>query len=326
MPISETLNLDFLDEQYRAWEKDPTAVSQEWQLFFEGFALAQKEPTGECFEDNAWRQSRVDQLIARYRELGHLLACLDPLSPCPTSHPLLALEAFGLSNDDLNETFHAPGLAPDEKLPLKAIIAHLKETYCQGIGVEYQHLQDPDEKGWLQERMEPNRNQPVLEPTDRRRILEKLGAAANFELFLNKKYVGVTRFSLEGGDALIPMLDDLVDHLAESGAKEIILGMAHRGRLNVLTNILQKPFEDIFAEFESCYDPDNLVGDGDVKYHNGFLANTKTAGGHDLRIFLVDNPSHLEAVNPVVEGIARARQDQMDQDRRKKSGTRFAPR
>jgi len=318
MPISETLNLDFLDEQYRSWEKDPATVSSQWRLFFEGFTLAPKAPSGEWLTDNARRQSRVDQLIARYRELGHLLACLDPLSPCPTSHPLLDIKAFSLSNDDLEASFHAPGLGPEEKPPLKTIIAHLKETYCQGIGVEYQHLQDPDEKRWLQQRMEPNRNRPQLTPANRRRILEKLGAAANFEQFLNKKYVGVTRFSLEGGDALIPMLDELMDQLAQAGAREVILGMAHRGRLNVLTNILQKSFEDIFAEFESCYDPDHLVGDGDVKYHSGYLANTITAGGKALRIFLADNPSHLEAIDPVVEGIARARQDQDNGDAEKK--------
>jgi len=171
------------------------------------------------------------------------------------------------------------------------------------------HLQDPSERRWLLNRMEPVRNRPRLEPDARRRILNCLIGASLFEQFLNKKYIGVTRFSLEGGEALIAALDFLTRHAVESGVKEIILGMAHRGRLNVQANILQRPYEDILSEFESCYNPEELVGAGDVKYHNGYLADLDTAGKHRLRIFLMNNPSHLEAVNPVVEGFSRARQD-----------------
>jgi 2-oxoglutarate dehydrogenase E1 component len=255
------------------------------------------------------RQSRVESLIYRYRDLGHLLACLDPLAACPTEHPLLALEAFNLTPQDLDREFFTRRFAASGKAPLKKIVLALKETYCHSIGVEFMHLQDPTERRWLLNRMEPVRNRVGLEPDAKQRILKSLVRAALFEQFLNKKYIGVTRFSLEGGEALIAALDFLIEHVAGSGGKEIILGMAHRGRLNVQANILQRPYEDILSEFESCYNPEELIGAGDVKYHNGYLADLKTANNQPLRIFLMNNPSHLEAVNPVVEGFSRARQD-----------------
>ena len=171
------------------------------------------------------------------------------------------------------------------------------------------HLQDPSERRWLLNRMEPVRNRMSLDPDARQHILTCLVKAALFEQFLNKKYIGVTRFSLEGGEALVAALDFLIEHVAGSGGKEVILGMAHRGRLNVQANILQRSYEDILSEFEHCYNPEELVGAGDVKYHNGYLADLTTAGNQQLRIYLMNNPSHLEAVNPVVEGFSRARQD-----------------
>ena len=300
MSISESLNLDFLETQYNAWRKDPQSVSESWRFFFQGFALAETSTESmvcSVDETQALAQSRVDQLIHRYRDVGHLLACLDPLTACPTSHPLLDLESVGLSATDLDKSFYTTGLGGAESATLRDIVGRLKQTYCHSIGVEYMHMQDPDERRWLQERMEKNGNQPELDRADQVRILNKLSEATLFEQFLNKKYVGVTRFSLEGGDALIPMLDTLFSRAADRGAREVVLGMAHRGRLNVLANILKKPLEEIFAEFETCYDADQLVGDGDVKYHNGYLADTQTAAGQELRIFLVNNPSHLEAVN-----------------------------
>lgn len=318
MSISESLNLDFLETQYTAWRKDPQSVSESWRFFLQGFALAETSTESmvcSVDETQAQSQSRVDQLIHRYRDVGHLLACLDPLTACPTSHPLLDLESVGLSAADLDKSFYTTGLGGAESATLRDIVGRLKQTYCHSIGVEYMHMQDPDERRWLQERMEKNGNQPELDRADQVRILNKLSEATLFEQFLNKKYVGVTRFSLEGGDALIPMLDTLFSRAADRGAREVVLGMAHRGRLNVLANILKKPLEEIFAEFETCYDADQLVGDGDVKYHNGYLADTQTATGQELRIFLVNNPSHLEAVNGVVEGLARARQEVIGEER-----------
>ncbi|MDZ7579180.1 MAG: 2-oxoglutarate dehydrogenase E1 component [Deltaproteobacteria bacterium] len=315
MEALETFNAGYIDEQYRRWKTEPGSVSRDWQAFFKGFEIAgDRAPALAAAPDRELviKQSRVEALKYRYRDLGHLLACMDPLSACPTEHPLLSLEAFGLSADDLGRQFFTRRFARDETAPLKEIINRLRETYCRSIGVEYMHLQDPQERRWLQERMEPVLNRPQLEGAEKVHILEKLIQSAAFEQFLNKKYVGVTRFSLEGGDAVIPLLDTLAERLVDHGSREIILGMAHRGRLNVQAHILKKPYADIFAEFESCYDPDDLVGAGDVKYHNGFLADILTARGRELRIFLVNNPSHLEAVDPVVEGFARARQDMLD--------------
>jgi len=259
-------------------------------------------------------QARVATLIYRYRDLGHLLACMDPLTPCPTDHPFLNLNAFNLSHEDLGKTFYTPQLSDISSATLGDIIKYLRETYCRSIGVEYMHLQDPEERRWLQKRMEPNRNRPDLNHDGRTRIVKMLLESALFEQFLNKKYVGITRFSLEGGDVIIPLLSMLVDHTAVNGCKEIILGTAHRGRLNIQTNILKRPYEEIFEEFESCYDPEQLLGAGDVKYHGGYIAEIKTTKGRSMRIFMANNPSHLEAVDPVVEGITRARQDMPEQN------------
>ena len=317
MNLSETLSKDYIDSQYEQWKADPNSVSRDWRFFFEGFEIGHgmdRETDAVYDEKQVLKQSRVDALIRRYREIGHLLACLDPLTACPTDHPLLNLSALDLTQEDLDAKFYAKGLIENHRASLKDIINTLKEIYCRSIGVEFMHLQDPDERKWLQDRMEPVRNKPDLKPDDKIRIMEKLYQATLFEQFLNKKYLGQTRFSLEGAEAVVPMLDVLADKAASQGCREIILGMAHRGRLNIQTNILNKSFEEIFTEFESCYDPDEVFGAGDVKYHNGYLADIKTRRGEPLRFFLVNNPSHLESVNPVVQGFVRARQDILGDD------------
>jgi 2-oxoglutarate dehydrogenase E1 component len=317
MDTIETLNLDYLDAQYERWKNDPASVSRDWQAFFKGFDIAGRggrAAEGAVDFDQVLKQSRVEALKYRYRDLGHLLSCMDPLTACPTSHPLLDIEHFGLSLEDFDREFYTRRFSRDSRAPLKQIVQHLKETYCRSVGIEYMHLQDPDERKWLQDRMEPVRNRPELEAGQQTRIFELLARSALFEQFLNKKFVGVTRFSLEGGDAIVPMLDALVQRVAGAGVEEIILGMAHRGRLNIQAHILGKPYEEIFAEFENCYDPGDLVGSGDVKYHNGYLADVKIDADQRLRIYLVNNPSHLEAVDPVVEGFARARQEILGDD------------
>lgn len=318
MKLPQALNFEFIDAQYRRWKTDPDDLPGDWRFFFEGFelGLAGTTPVTSGDSRQAFKQARVEELIYRFRDLGHLLACMDPLSACPVDHPLLSLEAFSLSAEDLPEEFFTPQLAGHEKAPLANILQILKGTYCRDIGVEYMHLQDPAERCWLRERMEPVLNQPALPGPTRIKILNLLTASALFESYLNRKYTGVTRFSLEGGDAVIPLLDAIIQKSAQGGVGEIILGMAHRGRLNVQANVLKRPYEQIFAEFESCYDPENLMGSGDVKYHNGYMTTVKTDGGDDVLIYLVNNPSHLEAVNPVVEGIARARQDLIDENSR----------
>jgi 2-oxoglutarate dehydrogenase E1 component len=320
MTISDTFNADYIDEQFKEWKKNPESVSADWRYFFKGFEWASHdglEVEDLTSKDHAMLQVNVESLIYRYRDIGHLLSCLDPLIACPADHPFLNLSAFNLSETDLVRNFYCSAFFGKETAALKEIIKDLKETYCRSIGVEFMHLQDPEERKWLLERMEPIRNKPSFEKNTKLRILRKLYEAALFEQFLNKKYPGQTRFSAEGADSIIPMLDSLIIQMAEQGYDEIILGMAHRGRLNVQTNVLNKTYEDIFQEFEQCYDPDSLMGSGDVKYHNGYMADINI-NDRNLRVLLVNNPSHLESVNPVVEGIVRARQFMLDDGNKKR--------
>ena len=312
MDLTATWNAEYIDAQYKRWKAAPDELSQDWRFFFEGFELAASDKTAaeKAFDnDRLEGQAAVQALIYRYRDLGHLLACLDPLAACPIDHPLLNLAAFNLTPADLDFEFVAPRFSKSGRAPLQNIVQALKKTYAHSIGVEFMHLQDPDERNWLIDRMETGLNQPNFETPVKRRILDNLFQAALFEQFINKKYLAVTRFSLEGGDAIIPALNGLVEHVTHKGCREIILGMAHRGRLNVQAHILKRPYEEIFSEFESCYDPDDLTGAGDVKYHNGYLTDIEITQSSSLRIFLMNNPSHLESVDPVVEGFVRARQD-----------------
>ena len=312
MATTDMWNAPFIEAQYKKWKQDPEAVPRDWQFFFKGFDIGNQGAAAEDTAgspDAALQQSRVESLIYRYRDLGHLMACMDPLSACPTDHPLLNLDAFSLSLDQLDTFFFTRRFSESGRIRLRDILSHLKETYCRSIGVEYMHLQDPDEKRWLQDRMEPVRNRPDLADKEKIRVLEKLIRTGVFERFLNSKYPGQTRFSVEGAEVIVPMLDALFSRVAEDGCTEVIMGMTHRGRLSVQTQVLQRPYEDIFKAFESCYDPADLIGAGDVKYHNGYLADIETAGGKPLRVCLLDNPSHLESVDPVVEGFARARQE-----------------
>jgi len=312
MDLPEAWNMQYIDAQYRFWKTDPASVSRDWQFFFQGFETAGKNAAASgsfSGEDPALRQSRVERLIHRYRDIGHLAACLDPLASCSFSNPLLDLKAFDLIESDLDHAVFAQHSSDTGKVPLRRIIEALQETYCRNIGVEYMHMQDPEERRWIQEKIEPTRNRPDLDRSSKLRVLNKICRAVLFERFLNKKYKAQTRFSLEGAEAVIAMMDTLLLRASELGCREIILGMAHRGRLNVQANVLQKPYTEIFGEFETCYDPNSLVGSGDVKYHNGYLGDLEVAEDRQIRVFLVDNPSHLESVDPVVEGFARARQD-----------------
>jgi 2-oxoglutarate dehydrogenase E1 component len=321
MTISDTFNADYIDEQFKKWKNNPKSVSTDWGYFFKGFEWASqdgiKADEGIVSKDHAMLQANVESLIYRYRDIGHLLACLDPLVACPMDHPFLDLSAFNLSEKDLDREFYCSAFFDTETATLKDIISALRETYCRSIGAEFMHLQDPEEREWLLERMEPIRNKPSFENDIKLRILQKLYEAALFEQFLNRKYPGQTRFSVEGADSIIPMLDSLLVQMAEQGCDEIILGMAHRGRLNVQTHVLNKTYEDIFQEFDQCYDPNSLTGSGDVKYHNGYMADIKI-NERNLRVLLVNNPSHLESVNPVVEGIVRARQFILEDDNKKR--------
>jgi 2-oxoglutarate dehydrogenase E1 component len=311
MPFIANLSPTWIEALYRQWQETPEQLPADWQAFFDGFDTGRQSapmPPLACLTPEvSFKQSAVDALINRYRELGHLLACTDPLSPCKTDHPLLSLSTFDLDNDDLDRSFHAKGFDKGTAT-LRDILATLKETYCHATGVEYMHIVEPTERLWLQERLERGNNRPDLSSEERYSILRKLQQAALFERFLHRQFPGQKRFSLEGGEVLIPVLERSVRRAAALGARDVLLGMPHRGRLNVLANIFAKPLENIFAEFADNAEF-SYVGEGDVKYHKGFSADLTLPDDRIVHLTMASNPSHLEAVNPVVEGKSRARQD-----------------
>lgn len=303
-----------LDAIYRDWLRSADSVPEEWQLFFSGFKFGLDSESGNCGtfdEQAALKLSGVQSLIYRYRSLGHLLACTDPLTVCRLSHPLLELSLFGLDENDLDTIFACRRFLKP-RASLREILATMLETYCRDTGVEFMHIQEPDERQWLIDRMEPCRNHPDFSPDEKLHVLEKLHQAALFELFLHRRFVGQKRFSLEGGEILIPVLDRIVSDCRKSGVTDVVMGMSHRGRLNVLAHVLRKPYETLFAEFKENISP-GFLGDGDVKYHKGHSCNIDL-DGYQLHVTLAANPSHLEAVNAVVEGKCRARQDRYGAD------------
>jgi 2-oxoglutarate dehydrogenase E1 component len=305
-------NAAYVDDVYRRYLDDPTAVDERWALFFAGFeagrdngtlpaAAAAREPAPE-------RIVHVFDLIHSYRELGHLVANLDPLGHNASHHPLLELPEFGFTDADLDRVMETPSFKGGKRATLRELVALLRATYCGTLGVEYMDVTDKDQRTWLEERMETTLNRPQLSTDDRKRLLHALTAAEGFEQFLHTKYVGQKRFSLEGSETLIPLLGTIIEGAGEDGVTEVVMGMAHRGRLNVLAHTLRKPYEMIFSEFEGTLLPADIQGDGDVKYHLGYARNYTTRGGHTVHVSLCSNPSHLEVIDPVVEGIVRAKQ------------------
>jgi 2-oxoglutarate dehydrogenase E1 component len=256
------------------------------------------------------KQTKVLQLIHNYRVRGHLVADLDPLDRHRAPHRDLDPASYGLTLWDLDREFMTGGLSGEDRANLREILDILRETYCGTIGVEYMYIADPERKEWLQHRMESARNYPALDAASKKRVLEKVIEAESFERFLHTKYVGHKRFSLEGGETLIPLLDRILNDAALLGLREVVIGMSHRGRLNVLANTVGKPIAQIFAEFEGN-DPTSYQGSGDVKYHLGATGTHLADTGETIAVTVAPNPSHLEFVNPVVEGIVRAKQDAM---------------
>jgi len=263
-------------------------------------------------------QGRVSQLINAYRTRGHLFARVDPLRLEPAAPPQLELANFELAASDLDRTFSTIDMPGPKTATLREIIARLDTTYRRSIGVEFSQLEDPEERQWLQERMESTQNRLRLDREEQIRILTKLTDAELFEQFIHKNYVGAKRFSLEGAESLIPLLDLLVETAGQQGIDEIVIAMAHRGRLNVLANILNKNLREIFAAFEDD-NPEKYLGSGDVKYHLGYSTDHTTASGRGVHLSLAFNPSHLEWVNPVVEGRVRAKQDRFGDEQRKRA-------
>lgn len=303
-------DVNAIEELYNQYLTDVNSVEEGWRTFFEGFEFARKNfdlEAGGKIPENVQKEFRVLNLINGYRSRGHLFTKTNPVRARRKYSPTLDIENFGLDQSDLNTTFQAGeeiGIGPST---LKDIISHLEETYCESIGIEYTYIRHPNRVEYLRNKIEL-KNRLVLSKDQKKHVLHKLNQASVFEQFLHKKFVGQKRFSLEGGEAIIPALDAVIERAADIGVKEFVMGMAHRGRLNVLANIFNKTYESIFSEFEGKEYEDALF-DGDVKYHLGYSAETITDGGKSVKMTLAPNPSHLEAVNPVVEGISRAKLD-----------------
>jgi 2-oxoglutarate dehydrogenase E1 component len=279
-------------------------------------AVAYREAVHETVIAATELQSRVAHLVNAYRVRGHLFADVDPLDNPSAAAPELELAHFGLSDADLDKTFSTAGMAGlPERARLREIVTHLSETYCSSIGVEYTHIEEPEPRLWLQQQMESTRNRALLDRTELLRILTKLTEAEIFEQFIHKNYVGAKRFSLEGSESMIPMIDLLIEAAGQHGIEELVIGMAHRGRLNVLVNVMGKNVREIFAAFDDKK-PERFLGAGDVKYHLGYSSEVTTQGGRQVHLSMAFNPSHLEFVNPVVEGRVRAKID-----RRKRKST-----
>ena len=257
------------------------------------------------------KQARVLQLINLYRVRGHLIANLDPLGSKTTYHPELDPATYKFTLWDLDRKFITGGFSGMNNASLREILQNLQNTYCDKIGAEYMHIQNPVEKAWLQSKMEPVQNVPDFSLEIKKTILNKLIIAETFENFIHNRFIGHKRFSLEGSETLIPVLDAILNEACDQGILEVVLGMAHRGRLNVLANIIGKSFDSIFSEFEDIHDPNSIEGSGDVKYHLGATGQYKTNNGKTITVSVASNPSHLEWVNPVVEGIVRAKQTRL---------------
>ena len=322
------LNAALLDETYERWQQDPASVDEKWAAFFEGFALGCAAPPRPGVNGNGNaappaaesaktttadldRQARVDELVQAYRSLGHTLAKLDPLENPRPDQPLLALDAFGFTEADLDQTVSSRYFMGGKAMRLRELIDRLTRVYTGKIGAEFMHIASTTVRNWVRERMEAWPETPAPEPAVQRTILGHLFAAEAFERFLHTRYVGQKRFSLEGGETLMPLLETILSRCQTLGIQEIVMGMAHRGRLNVLANFLKKSLGIIFTEFSENYTPDLTNGDGDVKYHLGYESTREVGSGYgasNVEVRLASNPSHLEFVDPVVEGKARARQ------------------
>ena len=316
---------EFFAQLYDQYLENPDSVEPSWRGFFQGFDFGISSSNGEITTDGTsstlsegqdfnaisaklQKEFQVLKLIEAYRTRGHLFTKTNPVRDRRTYSPTLEIENFGLNQSDLNTVFDAAKLINIAPCSLTEIIDHLDKIYCQHIGVEYMYIRKPEVIHWIQEKLGVNDNTPTFSADEKKVILGKLNEAVSFENFLHTKYVGQKRFSLEGGESIIPGLDALIEAAAEKGVEQFVMGMAHRGRLNILANIFGKSTQDIFSEFDGK-DYDQEYFDGDVKYHLGLTSDRKTRTGKHININLAPNPSHLETVGAVIEGITRAKQD-----------------
>jgi 2-oxoglutarate dehydrogenase E1 component len=305
-------NLGLLEENYRRWQKDPRSVDSGWAAFFEGFELGSLPQRNGAAKPAEQRESplqtRIDGLVYAYRTLGHTIARVNPLAEKRPENPLLTLRELGFNEKDLDLRVSSKFFLDNRQMTLREMIARLEEIYADSIGAEFMHIQNTRIRNWVRHRLESRRPKRETPAAVQIGLLRALLEAESFETFLHTRYVGQKRFSLQGAEALMIILDTILNKCPDAGVEEICMGMAHRGRLNVLANLLRKSLKVIFTEFTENYIPDLVAGDGDVKYHLGYRSVRKLAGGAEVEIRLAANPSHLEAVDPVVEGTARARQ------------------
>ena len=303
-----------VEELYKNYLENPVNVEQSWRIFFEGFELARKsyqEPVVSTADENRiQKEFKILNLINGYRQRGHLFTRTNPVRKRRTYSPTLDFRNFGLEDEDLNTVFHAGKEIGIGNVTLKEIIAHLEATYCESIGAEFLYMRQPELIDWLRIRMEKSKNSENYSPEQQKHIFYHLNIAVSFESFIHRKFVGAKRFSLEGTEALIPALDALIVHGAKLGIEEYVVGMAHRGRLNVLANILEKPYKNIFKEFYAT-EYEEGIALGDVKYHLGFENMVTTDDGETVKLSLIPNPSHLETVGALAEGMVRARIDHL---------------
>lgn len=307
-------NLPLIEEMYALYKKDPTAIDSSWCYFFDGLECSLIDKPATASKD----ELAIINLIEAYRSFGHLKADINPIATQPLEQPEpLRLSFLGFSEKDLKKLFPTCGLLEESIASLEKIIEHLEKIYCKNIGFEYRGCLSFEGEKWLQEKIEKRLLHPPFSIEEKQKILHHLNKAELFEIFLHTKYVGQKRFSLEGGETLIPIMALLIEKGAELGIDEFVIGMAHRGRLNLLANIMNKSFSMIFSEFEDYIDPLLSEESGDVKYHRGFSSNVTTSLGKNVHISLTANPSHLESVDPVVEGKVYAKQLQRE-DKEKK--------
>jgi len=295
-------------ELYDQYLINPDSVEPSWRAFFQGFDFGMEQQADVEIPEDVLKEFRVVKLIDAYRGSGHLFTKTNPVRRRRQYSPTLDIKNFGLDQDDLKTVFSAGDIIGIGAATLADIIIHLERIYCESIGMEYMYIRHPERVNWIQKWINKNGNHPNFNNNQKKQILKKLNEAVTFEQFLHTKYVGQKRFSLEGGESLIPALDALIETAALDGVEQFVVGMAHRGRLNTLTNIFGKSATDIFSEFDGK-DYEEEVFDGDVKYHLGWTSNRMTDSGLWVNLNIAPNPSHLEAVNAVVEGIARAKQD-----------------
>jgi len=318
-------NADLIDEKYVQWQDDPDSLEPHWRAFFEGFELGRSntaEPTAiseTMSGSDAIKQSRFTFAVYVYRSIGHTQANINPLFKEIPVNPRLTLERIGFTEEDLDMVFWSGNFLDGQQMSVRDLIDQLKSIYCGSIGIEYLHIQETPQRRWIQSRVEPTGGKFSFTRERKKRILDRLIKSEEFERFLHKNYVGQKRFGLEGAETLIPAIDTLIENGPSLGVSEIVMGMAHRGRLNMLANVFRKSYDYIFHEFSENFIPETLHGDGDVKYHLGYEAVVENTRQETMHLMLAANPSHLEAVNPVVEGRARARQRILgDTDERKK--------